>query len=218
LQRTRTNLFQRFPLKVPLWLCCFSQLPLKNSSRISYDTSTLPQCILNKGLDAIMWCRRCCIDNMFRILNNDSEAVLRGITKQRTLECASRRVRTLEKSIWTRGTLLAPSPYPWTLLWTPLFYPMLSCLRSTLVTSGDTFLFLFSWDIPIRNASTKWFVHVYVNVHTLLIHLLNNWKNFLSSTEAMRNYKLILQTTPHFIYFKNHIYIFFLDLCLLVIT
>lgn len=117
----------------------FSQLPpWKCASRISYDTSTLPQCAPNEGLDAIMRCRRCCIDNMFRILNNDSEAVLRGITKQRTLECVSRRVRTLEKSIWTRGTLPAPSPSLGRYYERPPFCPVLTCLRPTLVTSGAT--------------------------------------------------------------------------------
>lgn len=127
---------------------------------------------LNEGFDAIMRCRRCCIDNMFRILNNDSEVVLRGITKQRTLECASRRVRTLEKSIWTRGTLLAPSLGRY--YERPSFYPVLPCLRPTLVTSGNTFLFLFSWDTHSqRYSTTKWFV----NAHALLIHLFNNWED-----------------------------------------
>lgn len=127
----------------------------KCSSRISYDTSTLPQCTPNEGLDAIMRCRRCCIDNMFRILNNDSEAVLRGITKQRTLECSSRRVRTLEKSIWTRGT----PPYPWTLLWTPFFLS-----RVTMSSSHSCHLRRhFSVPLQLRHpcsqcySTTKWF-------------------------------------------------------------
>lgn len=151
----------------------FSQLPLK-MSRIFYDTSTLPQCIPNEGLDAIMRCRRCCIDNMFRILNNDdSEAVLRGITKQRTLECASKRVRTLEKSIWTRGTLLVPS-LSWTLLWTPfsLFH----------VTVSSSYLWwYFSVPPQLKPLFAMLFDHqmvrTLVNAHILLIHLLNNWED-----------------------------------------
>lgn len=137
--------------------------------------STLPQRIFNEGLDAIMWCRRCCIDNMFRILNNDdSEAVLRGITKQRTLECASKRVRTLEKSIWTRGTLLAPS-LSWTLLlWTPFSL-------SHITVSSSYLLWYFSLPPQLKPLFAMLFDHqiirTRVNAHTLLIHLLNNWED-----------------------------------------
>lgn len=143
----------------------FSQLPPKMFvSRISYDMSTLPQCILNEGLDAIMRCRRCCIDNMFRILNNDSEAVLRGITKQRTLECASRRVRTLEKSIWTRGTrcwvpsllldiiMNALLSIPCYRLFVPLLSPPTTPFSSS-STDCETPLFATP-----RCSTTKWFV------------------------------------------------------------
>jgi len=161
-------------LKVPSWpRCSILSISAKNIRHISYDTSTLPQRIPNEGLDAIMWCRRCCIDNMFRILNN-SEAVLRGITKQRTLECASRRVRTLEKSIWTRGTLLAPS-LPLDVIMNALlsipcyrvFVPLLSPPATPFSSSSvETPLFATLFDHQM--------VRTRVNAYTLLIYLLNN--------------------------------------------
>lgn len=154
-----------------------------------------------------MWCRRCCIDNMLRILNNDSEAVLRGITKQRTLECASRRVRTLEKSIWTRGTLLAPSLPVDVIINALLSIPCYRVFVPLLSPPPDTFLFLFSWDTPVRNIIRP------PNgsyAHTLLIRLLNNWENssVLHKQSRVVHPSLPRASLSHFICFKNHIHIF----------